>query len=111
MSPQGWPSGSTGSSSGFTSPSGPNGPPVGIAGGSPAKYPGAHAPGHELPLTPRGIHDVTGITTMLLLLCLAAVGGRLAARRITKTKMGYDDYAVVVALVSFVPSQIIIKCV
>ena len=40
-----------------------------------------------------------GVTCMLLTLCLAAVGGRLLARRMVKASLEADDYLAVGALV------------
>lgn len=51
-------------------------------------------------------HDVNiliGITSMLLVLCIIAVGGRLLARRMSKVHLEADDYLVVIALVSSSP--------
>lgn len=51
-------------------------------------------------------HDVNiliGITSMLLVLCITAVGGRLLARRMSKVHLEADDYLVVVALVDSSP--------
>ena len=42
---------------------------------------------------------VIGITCMLLTLCLAAVGGRLVARRMEKVRLEADDYLAIVSLV------------
>lgn len=44
-----------------------------------------------------------GVTSMLLVLCIVAVGGRLLARRMSKVKLEADDYLVVIALVSSFP--------
>jgi hypothetical protein len=41
-----------------------------------------------------------GVTCMLLVLCIAAVGGRILARRMSKVRLGADDYLALVALVS-----------
>ena len=46
---------------------------------------------------------VIGITCMLLVLCTAAVAGRLLARRILKLRIEADDYLALVALVSSLP--------
>ena len=51
-------------------------------------------------------HDVNiliGITSMLLVLCIMAVGGRLLARRMSKVHLEADDYLVVIALVNSSP--------
>lgn len=41
-----------------------------------------------------------GVTCMLLVLCMAAVAGRLAARRMTRAALQADDYISLLALVS-----------
>ena len=104
MAPQGPPAGATGPPPGFVPPSGANGPPAGIGGGPPTGQSGApngagQFAAHKFPLTTHDVHTTIGVTTMLLTLCLAAVGGRLAARRIVKTSIGYDDYAAIIAFV------------
>ena len=43
---------------------------------------------------------LVGITCMLLVLCIAAVGGRLAARRMSMVGLERDDYVVLIALVN-----------
>ena len=42
---------------------------------------------------------VIGTTCLLLTLCLGAVGGRLAARRMQKVRLGDDDYLAILSLV------------
>ena len=40
-----------------------------------------------------------GVTCMFLVLTFAAVGARLAARKMTKVKLSFDDYCIFVAQV------------
>ena len=42
---------------------------------------------------------VAGVTCMFLLLTFAAIAARLTARKITKVKLGFDDYCIFVAQV------------
>lgn len=46
---------------------------------------------------------IIGITCMLLVLCIAAVVGRVLARRISKLRLETDDYLALVGLVSSIP--------
>ena len=75
---------------GFTPPAGLSGPPSGVGG------PGGP---HRLPFSAHDGPVVIGVTTMLLVLVLAAVGGRLIARRMVKMRLGADDYTALVAFV------------
>ena len=84
------PSNATGPAGGGFPPSGPS--------GSPGEF--GTIPGHRTPLDTHGSHVMIGVSTMLLVLCLFAVGGRLAARRMIKLPLGSDDYTALVALVS-----------
>lgn len=49
------------------------------------------------------VNILIGITSMLLVLCTMAVGGRLLARRMSKVHLEADDYLVVIALVNSSP--------
>lgn len=51
-------------------------------------------------LDDHAVNILIGVTSMLLVLCIVAVGGRLLARRMSKVSLEADDYLVVVALVS-----------
>lgn len=84
------------------------------SGAASIQTPSARELGPSLDLKPRtssGVgllddHDVNiliGITSMLLVLCIIAVGGRLLARRISKVQLEADDYLVVIALVNSSP--------
>lgn len=42
---------------------------------------------------------LVGVTSMFLVLTFAAVGARLTARKITKVKLGFDDYCILAAQV------------
>ena len=42
---------------------------------------------------------LVGVTCMFLVLTFAAIGARLTARKITKVKLGVDDYCVFIAQV------------
>ncbi|MCJ1453226.1 hypothetical protein MMC28_003572 [Mycoblastus sanguinarius] len=68
-------------------PGAPQGPPPGVGGGMGFKIHG--------PL-------VIGTTCLLLTLCLGAVGGRLAARRMQKVRLGDDDYLAILSLFIFI---------
>lgn len=48
-------------------------------------------------------NTIIGITCMLLVLCIAAVVGRILARRNLKLRIEADDYLALVALVSSIP--------
>ena len=50
-------------------------------------------------LDDHAVNTLIGVTSMLLVLCIIAVGGRLLARRMSKKHLEADDYLAVVALV------------
>lgn len=83
-------------------------------GAASIRSPLARGLGPSLELKPRASssvgllddHDVDiliGITSMLLVLCIIAVGGRLLSRRMSRVHLEADDYLVVIALVSSSP--------
>ena len=87
----------SGPPAGITLAPGATQPPVSFSIPGQAGPPGAHR-------SPLGSHDgavVNGVTSMLLVLVVTAVGGRLAARRLANLRIGADDYAALVALVRF----------
>ena len=45
------------------------------------------------------VNTLIGVTSMLLALCILAVGGRLLARRMSKVELEADDYLIMIALV------------
>ncbi len=111
------PSGVTGPPPGFTPPPGFSGPPAGFsipagvtgfpAGitGLPSGFPGADSGAIPLQvqrhaMTRQQSQTLIGVTCMLLVLCLAAVGARLMARRVARVRLESDDWSSVVALVS-----------
>lgn len=82
------PAGATGPPAGITPPPGMTGPPPGIARADPSA------------LVASNVQSVIiGLTTMLIVLCLAVVAGRLMSRRMVKQKLGVDDWTAVAALV------------
>lgn len=54
-------------------------------------------------LDDHAVDVLIGVTSMLLVLCIIAVGGRLLAIRMSKGHLEADDYLVVIALVSSSP--------
>lgn len=72
--------------------------PPSIAGNSSGTMP---PKGSSHVLTDLQVHILIGMTSMLLVLCLAAVGGRLVARRISRIQLEADDWTCVMALVSY----------
>ena len=103
----------TATTAGFSIPSGASGPPPGLApppgvtgrpsGGFPPNM--ASNPGAKVPpffMGPEGRDTLMGVSTMLLVLCLAAIGGRLISRRIIKQKLGSDDFFALGALLAFI---------
>jgi hypothetical protein len=55
---------------------------------------------HRTQLDENAASIMVGVTCMLLVLCIAAVLGRLLARRMSKLQLEADDYLALVALVS-----------
>lgn len=65
---------------------------------------GVSSPPQETQLDNNAADIMVGVTCMLLVLCIAAVLGRLLARRMAKLQLEADDYFAVGALVS--PSSV-----
>ncbi|KAL9130014.1 MAG: hypothetical protein Q9217_001698 [Psora testacea] len=94
------PSGATGPPPGFTPPSGMAGSPSGMMPPGVASPVGGSGPPKLIDEHSR--NDMIGVTTMLLILCLTTVGGRLFSRRIVKQKFGTDDFFALGALLLFI---------
>lgn len=89
------PAGATGPPAGITPPPGMTGPPPGIPpSGGPAGRadPSALVNNHVASV-------MIGVTTMLIVLCLAVVAGRFLSRRMLKQKLGVDDWTAAASLV------------
>ena len=71
-----------------------------IAASSAGAVPGVPSRAHVPAINGDAADLMIGIACMLLVLCMAAVGGRLLARRISKLPLEADDYLALVALVS-----------
>ena len=100
-----FPSGVTGPLAGFGIPTDMTGPPPGVTGMPPGAMSGGGDSGpyvnaHKRALTPEQSWLVIGITAMLLVLCVAAVGGRLLARRLSRVRIATDDWFCIVTFVS-----------
>lgn len=80
------------------------GPSANIAASSGGAFPGIPSRAHGPPMNSDDGDILIGIACMLLVLCMAAVGGRLLARRISKLRLEADDYLALVALVSDIQS-------
>lgn len=104
------PPGMTRPPAGFSIPSGVTGPPAGMTAfpsGPPGGGPGGmHAPASSPVLMGQQSQALIGVTCMLLVLSLAAVAGRLVARRISRVRLEADDWICVAALVSQVTSMV-----
>ena len=111
------PAGATGPPSGFSIHAGATGPPAGFSipsgvTGFPAAFTGIPSssggkPNAALPpqlrnhvLTQEQSQTLIGVTCMLLVLCVAAVGARMTARRVSRMRLEADDWSSVAALVS-----------
>ena len=98
----------TGPPTGIGVPAGATGSPPGIptSGGMPpdtANQFGGDSSQHGLPvnMNEKGHDIMIGITTWMVVFCVATVGGRLISRRIIKHHLGADDYVAISALVLF----------
>lgn len=90
-------------------------PSANIAPSTAGAVPGVPSRAHGSAINSDGANIMIGIACMLLVLCMAAVGGRLLARRRAKLRLEADDYLALVALVSDFQSvngvQVILICI
>ena len=108
--PAGFPAGMTGPPPGITGfPAGMTGPPASIPTGGVAS--GFNGKGPPKKITQHDSNTMIGVTTVLLVLCISAVGGRLISRRMVRQNIGADDWTAVASLLLFIALAINEYCI